>query len=164
MTGYRAKYDQRGPNSSIINNDGERYQLTEEHGMTYIDGAPMKDVTLGHPPRSHQENSTSKSKYIWVITEKEVPAILELSEKAKFLPSKRATHTNLTGGGLAYCGGEVWFESGERIYVSGSSGRYPPRSIGELQDICLAFIQLGYSVTSFGWNDDTNRPHRYFRG
>ncbi len=35
-------------------------------------------------------------------------------------------HTNLTGGGRAYLGGELWFTNNSEVYVSGGSGRYPP--------------------------------------
>lgn len=64
-------------------------------------------------------------------------------------------HTNLTGGGEAYLGGELWFCSVSRIYVSGGSGRYPPANARQLADAVLIFETLAYDVESLGWNGDS---------
>ena len=72
-------------------------------------------------------------------------------------------HTNLTAGGRAYLGGELWFRDHESIYVSGGSGRYPPRNPQHLADAADVFRSYGYAVTSLGWDTDNNRAERYIK-
>jgi len=163
MDVYRSKYVEREPNELVIRNADECKQLVAEHGVVNFASPPMQNIAFGVPPRSHAENSASKTKYIWVVTKPAVPTVLERSPLVEFLSKKRATHTNLTGGGVAYSGGEVWFESLDRIYVSGASGRYPVRTPDELEEICKAFCRLGYDVVSFGWNEETEAPHTFYR-
>lgn len=68
-------------------------------------------------------------------------------------------HTNLTGGGEAYLGGELWFFSVSRIYVSGGSGRYPPADARQLADAVLVFETLDYDVESLGWDVDAAKRY-----
>lgn len=61
-------------------------------------------------------------------------------------------HTNLTGGGEAYLGGELWFASASSLYVSGGSGRYRPIDSAQLAEATDVFRSFGYNVTSLGWD------------
>ncbi|MEE9614130.1 MAG: hypothetical protein V3W31_04125 [Thermodesulfobacteriota bacterium] len=164
MDEYRSKYTERGPDSSRIKNKDECFLLSEEHGVVQIKIAPISDLVCGMPPQDLSERNSDRAKFIWVIQKDSSPRILEKSGKVEFLESKRATHTNLTGGKKAYCGGEIWFQSEDTIYISGASGRYPPRDSQELEDICDAFRRLGYKVASLGWDSDRNWPYSLARG
>jgi hypothetical protein len=48
--------------------------------------------------------------------------------------------------------------------LNGGSGRYPPRSAEELDDVAKAFKAIGYKVAHMGWDAGTNAPARYLRG
>lgn len=164
MDTYRSKYTEREPNLSKIRNEDECLQLSEEHGVVQIGTAPTNDPIYGRPPQDRNERDSDRTKYIWVIRKDSLPMIVEKSEAVNFLESRRATHTNLTGCNKAYSGGEIWFQTGKDIYISGASGRYTPRNSQELNDICKAFSRLGYEVTSLGWDSDRNAPHAILRG
>lgn len=73
-------------------------------------------------------------------------------------------HTNLTGGQNASIGGEVWFGEPPRIYLSGSSGRYPPRHAEHLEDAERLFTEVGFDVVSLGWDPEAGGPQRVWRG
>ena len=70
----------------------------------------------------------------------------------------------LTGGASASIGGEVWFDEMPRIYLSGSSGRYPPNRPSHLEAAEQLFSAVGFDVLSLGWDDDLDRPRRVWRG
>ena len=69
-------------------------------------------------------------------------------------------HTNLTGGGPAYAGGELWFETEESLFVSGGSGRYEPIDAEQLEEAVSVFGAYGYTVTSLGWDISMDKPRR----
>ena len=69
-------------------------------------------------------------------------------------------HTNLTGGGEAYLGGELWFTSETSLYLSGGSGRYPPRDATQLEEATEVFRSFGYEVISLGWDHEARRALR----
>ena len=165
MDKYRLKYMERNPDSSKIRNEDECLLLSEKHGVVQITRRQINTPVSGMPPRDIEERNSDKTKYIWVIRNDSLPMILEKSKAVEFLESRRATHTNLTGCEKAYCGGEVWFQSGKDIYISGASGRYTPRSSEELDDICEVFKLLGFNILRcLGWDSDLKMPHRILRG
>ena len=69
-------------------------------------------------------------------------------------------HSNLTGSGEAYLGGELWFTSASSLYVSGGSGRYPPLNAAQLEEAVEVFESFGYEVTSLGWDHIWGEPMR----
>ena len=75
--------------------------------------------------------------------------------------NKLPKHTNLTGGKNAYIGGELWFETTGSLYISGGSGRYPPIDQNQLDHFVQIIRDLGYNVTSLGWDIETGRANRY---
>jgi len=119
--------------------------------------APVVGILIGHPPLS--ESDDGKNRYLWVIDDRGIPYIFE--EPIKALKSNCPKHSNLTGGGQAYVGGEMWFLSREEIYVSGGSGRYPPKNSRQLEDAVEVFISLKYIVKSLGWNLETDKAKRH---
>lgn len=163
MNTYRLNYTEREPDPSKTRNEDECIQLLETQGVIQIRNAQLSGPVYGIPPRDRSERDNDRNKYIWVILNESEPMILEKSEAVEFLESKRATHTNLTGCKKAYCGGEIWFQAKSDIYISGASGRYPPRDDQELKDICAALTRLDYNVKSLGWDRDRNAPHALLR-
>ncbi len=76
------------------------------------------------------------------------------------LGNREPKHTNLTAGGEAYIGGELWFRNHQSIYLSGGSGRYPARTEQHLADAVKVFEGYGYDVQSLGWNREMNKAKR----
>ena len=98
--------------------------------------------------------------HLWVFDANAIPFILELAPVASTLQSGRIKHTNLTGGSDASCGGELWIDPTDPnlIYLDGCSGRYGPSSPDQMENAVRVFEELGLSVMSFGWSDETNCP------
>jgi hypothetical protein len=95
-----------------------------------------------------------------------LPSIIESAPRVREpLTSGVAKHTNLTGGGPASCGGECWIDATveSRLWVTGGSGRYPPRSPQHLEDAVAVLRGLGYDVTCAGWSTDNDCAERVFR-
>jgi hypothetical protein len=127
-------------------------------------------LTLSAPPAQAQEKKVPASKgdpgcHLWIIDESGLPYILEHAEVAQTLRTGLVKHTNLTGGEAASSGGELWVDPADasRLYVNGCSGRYGPSSRDELEDVVEVFEQMGFDVTSFGWDDDAGRPAMVLR-
>jgi len=160
---YRKAYTLRFPDEIKIRNDDEKRLLTTADGVDNLENK-INSRQYCDPPKTKDENRESKGKYIWVIMQMNTPMILEYAAAGDTLESKRVTHTNLTGGKAAYCGGEVWFNNGGNdIYVSGKSGRYPARSLEELNEVCKALGRIGYNVINLGWDEDINQASGYLR-
>ena len=154
---FRRRYSPRPPRLRSSFSESELRKLTEVDGLRMLDHAPApEDILLGTPPRSRTANG--RHRYLWVIDLNGVPYIREmfihaLEGNSDNLPK----HTNLTGGGPAYLGGELWFESRAELYVSGGSGRYRPKSESQLDDAVAVFRGFGYDVTSLGWDGGPRR-------
>jgi len=141
-------------------NEHEIRLLGEADGVTKMELAPAKN-SISHIPERQGDTGC----HLWVFNEDEIPYVLERLQVRPPLASGVVKHTNLTGGGVACCGGELWFETenAKRLYVNGCSGRYGPETEQELIDAVEVFYQLGYDVVSFGWDQDANRPRRVLR-
>ena len=101
------------------------------------------------------------NRYLWVIDTRGVPYTLDAPISAIGAVPK---HTNLTGGGQAYLGGELWFVSGTAVYISGGSGRYPPIDAAQLDEAAQVFRAFGYDVTSLGWDSQRGQARRILVG
>ena len=66
----------------------------------------------------------SLSRYLWVINDDGILFTLEIP--IDDLNGEKPKHTNLTSGRPAYIGGELWFETGARLFVSGGSRTWLP--------------------------------------
>ena len=150
---FRGRYQARGP--YIKPQGGEAVQLTPSGGFRLLPVAPAPDVALGYPPKARQE---SCNRYLWVINDDGIPFILETL--IDDLNGEKPKHTNLTGGRPAYVGGELWFETCARIFVSGGSGRYPPDGAGQLDDAVGVFESYRYTVTSLEWDEEIDKARR----
>lgn len=116
----------------------------------------------GQPPIETHPNSGLNT-YLWVIMPDSIPYILEEAAIKDSLESKRVTHTNLSGGNDAHCGGELWVKDAQSFVISGGSGRYRPRSKTELDHITSSFRGCGFRVASLGWDEEISGPVRYLR-
>jgi hypothetical protein len=144
---FRAKYSPRDPQKPLFGN--ESALLTPEHGLRRLEPAPAAGITTGHQPQGRYEQS---GRYLWVIDEEGVPYIAEIPQP--LLENALPKHTNLTGGGRAYLGGELWFATEVVIFLSGGSGRYPPVSPEQLDAAAGVLEAYRYTVTSLGWDSD----------
>ena len=119
--------------------------------------APAIGMSLGRPGRSREIPGANT--YIWVIDENGIPYVLDVGLPE--LGGNNPKHTNLTAGGSAYLGGEMWFETADALWVSGGSGRYHPVSEDQLGDSVRVFQDFGYSVSSLGWDQERDRARRF---
>ena len=147
---YRLRPPERPPSLS------EKRRLSEVDGLRALCRAPACMVSLGTPPRSRTDG---ENRYLWVIDANGIPYIHESPVQA--ICNNLPKHTNLTGGGEAYVGGELWFVSETHLYVSGGSGRYPPIDGGQLDCAVQVFRDFDYDVTSLGWDEGTGGARRY---
>lgn len=156
LDGFRSRYDLRLPPSELIRNQREVVRLDLNGGLRLLGSAPATDILVGSPPSSLTDEPTNR--YLWVIDERGIPYIIEAPIAA--IDYELPKHTNLTGGGEAYLGGEMWFTSTISIYISGGSGRYPPLCGLQLEDATGVFNAFGYNVTSLGWDENAGRALR----
>ena len=150
MDDFRERYNLRGPCLRYDPPDNEMRRLDN---IRFLEDAPAENVHFGEPPRPAEDGQHT---YLWVIDDRGIPYILD--EGYPGLGGERPKHTNLTGGGDAYVGGEMWFQRGCRLWVSGKSGRYGPRYPALLEDSVAVFRSYGYEVQSLGWDYEANRP------
>lgn len=151
---FRNVYPAREPAADKIRNDDELVLIPESGGLQFFaDG--LNNIRLSEPPRVVDSRGNT---YLWVIGIKQVPIAIESLEFGKSLETPVIKHTNLTGGAPAHCGGEIWFISEKSLLISGSSGRYGPKSDRELSDAVASFKIEGYQVASLGFDEETGFP------
>ena len=155
LDAFRGRHALRSPQRPS-DFDHETIQIEAEQGFRLLGLAPARSVSFGCPPASRTEPGANR--YLWVIDERGIPYILE--EPLAAICSNLPKHTNLTGGGRAYLGGEMWFSSPMEMYVSGGSGRYPPVDRRQLEDAVQVLRSFGYEVDSLGWDDGTGMARR----
>ena len=151
---FREKYRPRDP---LRPSTADESQLLDgSGGFRLLEYAPARDVEFGHPPSTRQGGA---HRYLWVINDDGIPFIKEIG--LSVLKGQFPKHTNLTGGCPAYIGGELWFETKSRLFVSGGSGRYLPYDEEHLAEAVDVFKTYRYTVTSLGWDVDSERPYRH---
>jgi hypothetical protein len=158
---YRQKHASRDPDLANMRFADELRQLTTAEGLNELASPPYAPAKTGNPPRRAREAESTK--YLWVVAPTTVPFALESLPEVR-LQRGRLSHTNLTGGGPAHSGGEMWFTEASIIVMNGGSGRYLPRSAEELEDVAKAFKAVGYKVAHMGWDNELQVPARYLRG
>ena len=130
-----------------------------DDGLRYLNEVPAA-MPQGKPRIIQEEDG--ENLHLWVIDERGRPCISQ--EPLPRLGSNKLHHTNLTGGGNASIGGEIWFDELPRVYLSGSSGRYPPEHPEHLKDAERLFTAAGFEVLSLGWDQDAGKPRRIWLG
>lgn len=159
---YRAKWPARSPDLSRQKYADELQLLTE--GVTEFTKAPVEDAIFGTPPKSWPDAEAMKTKYLWVVSPENIPYILENGDIGAQLERESVSHTNLTGGKDAHCGGELWFRDETTFWLCGGSSRYKARCADELEAVAVSFRRMGYEVINMGWDEDTNSAVRLLRG
>ena len=140
--------------------ESELVGVDQSDGMRHLNTAPVEGAfQVGKPRRSNSDDAIDC--YLWVIDERGIPSISEAPLKR--IGPGRLHHTNLTGGGDASVGGELWFETADALYVDGSSGRYPPSSPAHLAHAVRLFEAAGFTVNSLGWDEETDQAFRFLR-
>ena len=149
-------YVRRNPGGSDYPG-AELAPVTSADGLLHLAGVPTS-VPKGSPPTRTGDGTNC---HLWVIDERGRLCISE-APLQRLGPGK-LHHTNLTGGGKASIGGELWFAGKSRVYLSGGSGRYPPASAEHLEDAAGLFGAVGFEVLSLGWDTEVDRPQRLLR-
>lgn len=152
---FRKNHPVRDPNLRSKEYDDEVDDLTASDEVRDLSVAPARDSQFGKP--------RDDSMHIWLIASDAVQYAIEKGALGRSTSRGRLAHTNLSGGKPAHCGGELWFHDEIRVYVTGCSGRYAPRSDLELHDAVECFRGAGYEVASAGWDAEAARPNRTFR-
>ena len=145
---FMGRYPLRLPLKEVLVRETKR--LKE---VRLLEEAPATGIIVGPHRRRF---GAGVNTYLWVIDERGVPYILE--QELPELCGKVPKHTNLTEGGPAYVGGELWFETASSLWLSGKSGRYGPQTSLELDDSVAVFRWFGYTVQSLGWDYETGWP------
>lgn len=156
---YTVRYPPQPPAKAAGASDEHR-QLGTDEGMGFLPGA-VTTMTPGRRPGERE------GRHLWVIAPSDVRLILEVAPYVRPPPLSLgvAKHTNLTGGGPASCGGEVWLDPADsnKLFATGGSGRYPARTPAQLEDAMSVLSSYGFEVVSAGWSEDNDCPQRIFR-
>lgn len=158
---YRREYPARAPDLNRRRFENDCLDVRREPSVNELECAPVRVVAVGAPPDRANDDGTNKM--LWVVATDGVPWAQELDSPWRALGRESLSHTNLTGGGDAHSGGELWFRDTQSVYLNGGSGRYEPRSPEEMTAVEDAFRAAGLLVASCGWNIETAKPRRYFR-
>lgn len=151
---FRGLYPARAPAADKIKNADEKVLIPELNGLQFF-AMPIDDIRESSPPRVYGSRGNT---YLWVIGKENVPIALESLDFGRSLETGVIKHTNLTGGADAHSGGELWFISHNQVVISGSSGRYGPKTEQELTDAVESFKAEGFQVASLGFDDETGYP------
>ncbi|MET3896141.1 hypothetical protein ABIB57_000065 [Devosia sp. UYZn731] len=135
-------------------NSDELIQMPDAEGLLYWkDGGFVEGASVSQDIVEQIDNTSEK--HLWVVREEDVVYAEETGDWGKSLATGSIKHTNLTGGDLAYCGGELVMLDNQSVLVNGRSGRYGPKSADELKAAAIAFKASGYVVWSCGFDDET---------
>lgn len=162
LESYRKHHSSRHPDLNRMKNEDERLLFNDEGLVGRLEEAPAEIWAEGAPSR--KRNDQGLRKFLWVVVDTDVPYAEEGGPLSAHVSRGYLSHTNLTGGGAAYCGGELWFRDARQVWVTGGSSRYAPRTAAELDAVVIGFVAAGFAVCSCGWDDETLSPARFFRG
>jgi hypothetical protein len=159
---YRRQYDARTPDLKNQRSDDETQNVCANSDVFSLRVAPAPEVLVGAHPTARY--SAGEKMHVWLVLPDDVVYSEEAGASGMKTERKRLSHTNLSGGGKAHCGGELWFRDDHSIWLTGGSSRYAPRTQEELDLIVNSFVDSGYSVCSCGWDEEMAGPARFFRG
>lgn len=157
---FVAKYPPKPMRIEKTNKDEIR-QMASSDGLQILPEAPA-DVTVTARINIEQlpqsEDDWAKNRHLWVVEGAgNVPFALEVCAWGVALESEKLKHSNLTGGGPACTGGEIWFVDKDSLVINANSGRYGAETETELNDAAEGFARCGYRVASMGFDIDNKR-------
>jgi hypothetical protein len=89
---------------------------------------------------------SSETKYLWIIDIKgQLLLILESTPNPTAL-RKMVCHSNITKGGKALQGGELWFVDERKIALNFKSGRYGAYTLDQEHSVIEYFTLLGFEI------------------
>lgn len=151
---YRAARMPKPMHVDVPRYAGDCDLLTSEEGLlSWEDGSGAEIATT--PPEIEPAPAEA---HLWAVTHEDVVHAPELCPFGADREAGRIKHSNLTGGGDAYCGGELLVLNDNTVVINGCSGRYRMRDAAEMRAVASAFRGSGYNVWSMGWNTDVDRP------
>ena len=131
-TGFKRKIlageDLKEPFDSFI------YDATNNHYPNNVLLSNPEEVMVG---------KAENTKYLWIIDQNGLFIIPEQTANS-FTVRGVVCHTNLTGGGSAIQGGELWFGTDGVVYINNKSGRYGATTLEERYTILDYFGFVGY--------------------
>jgi len=165
LAGYRKDYPARDMRRDP-NNQDELILMPHSEGLYELSVPPVSITDFPrHSSLPTTEQTAPEARHLWVIRPDGVPVALEACQWGKDLESGCIKHSNLTGGGQAHSGGEIWFIGEDRIAINAASGRYGAESAAEFKIITDAVRRSGYHVASMGFDlDNISIPNTVFIG
>jgi hypothetical protein len=122
---FRANYPPREMRVPAMNDDKLR-QMTDADGMVDLQttvGVGLDAIAaVSEEPRD--DKAAASGRILWVISPENMPVALEACDWGAQLESARIKHSNLTGGGAACSGGELWVVTDQGVLINAASGRY----------------------------------------
>ena len=162
LSRYRAEWPIRAYDRERVGGPDELRDVTSSEDVSSFRLPPADPYVEGAPPIGGFGDGSDK--FLWVVRSADVPYAPERGATGRTIAGRgKLSHTNLTGGADAHCGGELWFRNHRSVWLTGGSGRYEPRSAQELEAVVDALRTAGYEVTSAGWSAERGGPARYFR-
>jgi hypothetical protein len=119
------------------------------------DGGPT--TNLMDPPEFLDEGARDKVR-LWVVGVEDVVHAPKNCSFGLSRSRKELKHSNLTAGGLAYSGGELFVVDESTVVVNGDSGRYGPRNGDEMNNVLKAFLESGHRTYTTGYDTDVGEP------
>ena len=92
------------------------------------------------------ENLNKEARYLWIIDAEGKLSIILESTPNLAAERKCVCHSNMTGGGIALQGGELWFLNPKSIVLNFRSGRYGAETIDHEDAVVEYWQSLGFSV------------------
>lgn len=145
----------REPNETALKLPEEYAAMPPEMVDHWADGGTT-DESVDVPDRLPKEVGSSAR--LWVVTGRHVMHAGKTCEFGRSRPRHELKHTNLTGGGAAFAGGELMILDDHTVVVNGDSGRYGPRDEREMNAVLRAFRDSGHRVYTTGYDTDSGRP------
>jgi hypothetical protein len=155
---FRASFGLRKMRIKPANQDQMRQMEVSDGLGLWHDGPADQNATQGalKPPVLTYDEVKDRIT-LWAVRPADVPCALESCDFGKGLKSGVIKHSNLTGGAAAHCAGELVILDDETILLNGSSGRYGPETVAELNAVAKAFKNSGYKVWCMGFDEEQGR-------
>lgn len=131
---------------------GEGIPVTIEQGMQISRGGKFSIPEEMIRPYSSNIDDQLARKYLWSVDKDGIRLMREKSGVPGLGRGGDVTHTNLTGGGVARAGGEVWFTGTNSVRLNAASRAYgmghsiAPLTRGEYASVIRMWRNLGYKV------------------